>query len=320
VKARRPGQEGFALLLVVLLLVLVAGFLLDRAVRARTEYRQAWNAAGEVRARAAARAGVADAMARLAGTLRRRGAAEPITGLATYALRDETLRRALARAELAPGVAYEVRVEDASARLPLNLASEDELRALFLAAGAGFQEADVAAQSVLDWRDPDGLHRARGAEWDDWYRTLPVPVRPRNGPFESVDELRHVRGMERLYPRVVPLLTVLGTGRVNLNTAPPEVLRALPGMDDESVGLVLSRRRGPRPLRDFFEVEGQLSPPSRARLQGALQAFLERAAFDSDLVEVEASGRVEGLPFTRTVRALVARSGPTVQVVRSFEE
>lgn len=315
------GEGGFALLLVVLLLVGVAGFLVDRAVRARAEHRQAWNAAGEVRARAAARAGIEHARDRLGEIVRGYGQGpQAATGLATAALRDAPLRDDLARVRIADGVAYAVRVEDVSARLPLNHAGEEELRRLFVAVGAGFREADVAAQSVLDWRDDDGLHRARGAEWDDWYRALPVPVRPRNGPFESVDELRHVRGMERLYPRVAHLLTVYGVGRVNLNTAPPEVLRAVPGLTEESVSMILSRRRAGRPLREFFEMEARLSAPSREALQREIPAFMERAAFDSDLVEVQATGTVEGLPFARTVRALMARSGPTVQVVRSFEE
>lgn len=315
---RRDG--GFALLLLVVLLVAVSGVLLDRALRARTEYAQAANAAGEVRSRAAARAGVEHAVARLGEIVRRRSADAPLTGLATSALRDRQLHADLARVALAPGVVYGARISDVAARLHLNHATEDELRRLFTAAGAGFREADVAAQSVMDWRDADALHRGRGAEWDDWYRRLPVPVRPRNGPFESVDELRLVRGMERLYPRVAPLLTVLGDGRVNVNTAPPQVLRTLPGLDDEAVALIVSRRRGTRPLLNFFELEPALSAPARERLQREMQQFVARAAFDSDVVEIEAAGVVDGLPFRRTLRALAVRSGNTVQVVRSFEE
>lgn len=318
---RHRDEGGFALLLLVVMLVAVAGLLLDRGLRARTEYLQAINAGGEIRARAAAQAGVDHAVSRLRALLRQpESRSDPLTGLATHALRDRTLHDHLARVGLAPGVSYGVRIEDMGARLHLNQATEEELRALFVAVGAGFREADVAAQSVMDWRDADELHRGRGAEWDDWYRHQPFPVHPRNARFESVDELRQVRGMETLYSRVAPHLTVFGDGRINVNSASIEVLRSLPGLDPESVAEIMARRRGSRPLQNVFEIESRLSTPSRQRLQQAMQAFLIRASFDSQVMEITSTGRVEGLPFDRTVRAIAVRVGTTVQVVRSFEE
>jgi general secretion pathway protein K len=314
------GEDGFALLLVALMVVLVTAFLLDRALRARTEYRQAANAAGDVRARAAAAAGVQHAISRLDAMIGRQPAARAGDGVATMMLADEGLRADLASVPLAPGVRYGVAVEDVASRLSVNDAGDDDLRRLFLALGAGFREADVAAQSVLDWRDADELHRGQGAEWDDWYRHQPVPVHPRNAPFQSVAELRQVRGMERLFARAAPYLTVAASVRVNVNTAPEPVLRSLPGLDGESIALLLGRRAGGRPVRDVFELQSQLSVRSRTTLQAAMAEFSSRAAFDSNLLEVVSTGAVSGLPFTRTVRARVARSGMEVQVVRIFEE
>jgi type II secretory pathway component PulK len=226
----------------------------------------------------------------------------------------------MTRVMLAPSVAYEVRIWDVSARLHLNHAAEDELRALFLGLGAGYGEAEVAAQSILDWRDADDLHRARGAEWDDWYRHQARLVVPRNAPFRSLSELRQVRGMERLFPRAAPFLTVDGAGQVNLNTAPPAVLGTLSGIDEEIISLILNRRTGERPLRNMFELQQQLSSFAHQRLQREAVRLTARAAFDSNLLEVEATGFIEDSPIRYTIRALVAHTGSTVQVVRSFEE
>lgn len=313
------GEDGFALLLVTLILVVVAGFLLDSALRARVEYRQAANAGAETRARAAAVAGVEHAVASLGPLALARSTPGP-AGSAPFALEALTLNSRLARVELAPGVVYGVRIHDVSARLHLNHADEAELRALFMGVGAGYSDADVAAQSILDWRDADELHRARGAEWDDWYRHQPLAFMPRNAPFRSLDELRQVRGMERLFPRVAPFLTVHGAGQVNLNTAPPEVLGTLGGIDGQMISLILNRRTGARPLRSFFELQQQLGALGRQRLQREMARLTVRAAFDSNLLEIEATGVVEGSPIRRTIRALVAHTGSTVQVVRSFEE
>ncbi|HEX8360808.1 MAG TPA: type II secretion system protein GspK, partial [Longimicrobium sp.] len=236
------------------------------------------------------------------------------------AVGDETLARELASVRLAPGTSYSAQIRDAEARLDINVVSEGELRELFQAVGAGFHAADVAAQSVLDWRDPDELHRGRGAEWDDYYSRLPVPVHPRNGPLESIEELRDVRGMERLSGAVAPYVTTYAVGRVNLNTAPAPVLRTIPGLDRESVDLILGRRHGVRPLRDVSELQSQLSGRSREHLQRHLGEFRARADFDSDILEVTSTGAVDGLPFTRTIRALVTRNGSSVVIFRTFEE
>lgn len=311
------GTDGFALLLLMVVVVAVTGVLLDRALRARVEYRQASNAAADLRVRAAALAGIEHAVARLG----RRDAQPtdepgPVLSFRTALARTSGLRRV----EFTRGVFYDVRIHDVSARLNPNYASEEELHSLFLVIGVGFRDADVAAQSVLDWRDPDELHRARGAEWEDFYRHQPLPVRPRNAPFQNSEELRHVRGMEQLFPRAAPFLTTYGGGRVNLNTAPPEVLRALPGMGDEVVSRILLLRSRAYHIRSLSELHSQLSPSALERLQLHTSALLPRVSFDTELVEIESTGSVAGSVTRRTVRALATYVGSAVQVVRTFEE
>lgn len=88
--------------------------------------------------------------------------------------------------------------------------------------------------ALKDWMDPDntptGVH---GAE-KDAYTLQGSSVAPRNGPVQSLDELRHVRHMPaRLFratghqPPLYDLLSVHTGSRININTASPILLAAL---------------------------------------------------------------------------------------------
>ncbi len=51
------------------------------------------------------------------------------------------------------------------------------------------------ADAILDWLDEDDEPREFGAEFDDYYGTLPSPYRPANGPIASIEQLLLVRGV-----------------------------------------------------------------------------------------------------------------------------
>jgi general secretion pathway protein K len=305
----------------LLVLTVVAGVLLDHALRARVERRIAINFVDDVRLRAAADAGIEQLLSRLR-VLQARSIERSLVEMDLY---DAWNRAEVWAADLenvvagGGGVRYSVRIADASSRLSLNFASEQELRTLFLALGGGATESEIAAQSILDWRDPDDLHRPRGAEWDDYYRHLEEPVRPRNGAFESVDEARHVRGMERLHAVASPYLTVASGGTVNLNSAPAPVLRALPGLTDELVTLILDRRVRGEPIRGLHELEAELSPPTREQLHRHFADLVPRVIFEPQIFEIVAVARHDAGPLKRVVEVTVVRSGSAVQVLRRTE-
>jgi general secretion pathway protein K len=86
---------------------------------------------------------------------------------------------------------------------------------------------------IKDWLDEDSDQVLHGAE-DSYYRSLDHPYSCRNGQLESVDELLLVKGItpELLYgtgetPGLAKYLTVVGDGKININTADPVVLLAL---------------------------------------------------------------------------------------------
>ncbi|HIA13689.1 MAG TPA: hypothetical protein EYN74_02135, partial [Nitrospirales bacterium] len=86
--------------------------------------------------------------------------------------------------------------------------------------------------AILDWLDPDNRQRAHGAE-APYYGALDRPYDIKNGPFDSLSELRLVKGMtEQAFERLSPFVTVYprapkGITPVNINTANPIVLQAL---------------------------------------------------------------------------------------------
>src|SRR3990172_2894258 len=93
---------------------------------------------------------------------------------------------------------------DEGAKIGLNRADEVLLRHLFNNLGLDPDAQDVATDGILDWRDSDNLRRLHGAE-ADYYLGLPEPYAPKDGPFESVDELLLVRGISRaLFYGVAP--------------------------------------------------------------------------------------------------------------------
>ncbi|MFQ5521303.1 MAG: general secretion pathway protein GspK, partial [Candidatus Methylomirabilia bacterium] len=106
--------------------------------------------------------------------------------------------------------------------------------------------------SLQDWKDSNDAYRLNGAESEDTYLELPVPYRARNGPLEATAELLQIKGVTPgLYfgssdhPGLVEFVTVQGQGRVNINTAPEPVLKALGLSEAEVSDIVQSRLSAP---------------------------------------------------------------------------
>lgn len=140
---------------------------------------------------------------------------------------------------------------------------------------AGLPQQSVAV--LQDWMDPDDNVRAGGAEQGSYARAL-----VKNGPLDDIDELEQLsgwaapalpppptlaKGGERLEDaapknyqttaKVAPGSSVWGdwlsahaTGKVNLNTAPAEVLRSLDTSMTDAVVTELTNRRSQKVLKN----------------------------------------------------------------------
>ena len=132
---------------------------------------------------------------------------------------------------------------DEDRKINLNKAPPDVLRRLLAAAGAVEADQDVIVDSIADWRDKDHEKGPYGAE-SFYYLGLDPAYECKDGPFESIEELLFVRGMTpELFSVISPSVTVHGSGRVNLNTAGPDVLRAL-GLSEQGVQGILFYQAG----------------------------------------------------------------------------
>jgi len=147
---------------------------------------------------------------------------------------------------------FSYRISDEESRVNLNTAPPERVERLLRTLGLDKQARDIVVDSLQDWKDPDDLHRANGAESDDYYLKLPVPYRARNAPLQDPAELLQIRGVTPdLYwgtddrPGLVDLVTVCSRDTVNLNTAPAPVLVALGLSDAETADILQARIRTP---------------------------------------------------------------------------
>lgn len=130
--------------------------------------------------------------------------------------------------------------------------SEQVLRLIdLLNAQTGVEEpiSYAVVPSMIDWVDEDDdttlltfvEGENEGAE-KSWYGSRKPPLRCKNAPFDSLDELRLLRGMtpvaldgrpadpETKRPALLglrPFLTLWGDGKIDVNHAPPLVLQSL---------------------------------------------------------------------------------------------
>ncbi len=228
----------------------------------------------------------------------------------------------------------DITVRDEESKFPIKQASPDQVRRLLGMMGVDPVDADVIADSIVDWTDENDLHLLNGAE-DEYYQSLDPPYRAKNAPIERVEELLLVRGVteEIMYGNMnlenrdesralVDLVTASSSGRVNVNTASPFVLQAFLALNDLQMDILMSRREGAdgvvgteddQPflsLGDFYSSMGE----SDRRAQQRLGRFL---TVQSTHFSVQATARLGVLE--RAIWATLKRDGAQVQVL-SWQE
>lgn len=114
-------------------------------------------------------------------------------------------------------------------------------------------------QAVLDWLDADIDPRFPDGAEDDAYLLLQPAYRAGNRPLVSVSELRLVKGMDHgTWTRLAPYVVALPEPtRINVNTAPAPVLRALvPGLSADEAQRIVEQRKSKRfeSAADFLQL------------------------------------------------------------------
>lgn len=123
--------------------------------------------------------------------------------------------------------------------LPNGISENSRMVAIFDALLMRLELDPAITNSILDWLDGDDSPRIGGAE-SSYYRTLDPQYGAKNDLFDSVFELKMLRGVdEKVFETILPYVTVHGSGKININTAPPDILICLArGEDTEFESLV----------------------------------------------------------------------------------
>lgn len=210
--------RGAALILVLWLIALLAMLVGAFALTARMESWQGQVARDGSIAREHARAGLEYALVRVADTQ-----------APTRWLPDgRRYRWAFA------GSRVEVRLVDEGGKIDINQADAALLSALMRVRGVETEQAAALAAAMLDWRDADNLNQPQGGAEDPDYASAGLGYGSKDAPFESIDEVQQVLGMDAdIYGRIAPYLTIYSGRTLPDSTyAPGPVLQAM-GLDAE---------------------------------------------------------------------------------------
>jgi general secretion pathway protein K len=201
---RSKNEEGIALIAVLWTLALLSLIAASLSWETRTGARIARNVADNATARAAADAGIQRAILDLVAIPTADAKKFRVDGSAyIWRFADSTVR---------------ISVKDELGKVNLNQAPEAILAALFGAVGVDPGRAQSLADAIADFRDPDDFKRTAGAEEAD-YRAAGLAWGPKNAPFQGIEELQQVMGMDAmLFKRVAPYVTLYSIGN-SINAA-----------------------------------------------------------------------------------------------------
>jgi len=203
---------------------------------------------------------------------------------------------------------YSFRIIDESGKININALS-DNTRIIFynllVNYGLSGEQAETIADSVLDWKDSDELHRLNGAE-SDYYMSLPEPYKSKNKNYDTIEELLLVKGItpEILYgdeegkSGIVNFITVHSNiNRINLKAAPREVLAAVPGFTaDLAESIIMLRGEAPEEIILHLKASLGKSYDESAPYIGAE---------DSNIYTIEATGYMEERKKGYSIRSTV---------------
>jgi type II secretory pathway component PulK len=155
-----------------------------------------------------------------------------------------------------------LKIRDESGKMNLNYPNTKILKKLFKNLEISQKDIDIIVDSLKDWIDRDKLKRLNGAE-DDYYKRLNLEYLPKNELLESLEEALLIRGFSKknfLEPKrgesiLWDFFTIYTKGgNINLNSAPAQVIAALPGMS-ESLAKTLVKFRKNDPFENNSDIK-----------------------------------------------------------------
>ena len=306
----RGGERGVILIALLWILVALSVIALSFSRESFVEVAAARNAQAMEDSYFIARAGIAEATYRL---VQKRFF--PAVRQVELGDTPDPLDLGNVTGRLGAGV-YRIDIQDESGKINLNMVTEEQIRALAEACGIPRGDADIIADSIMDWRDADTAHRLNGAE-DEYYGTLNPPYKAKNRSFDTVEELLLVRGIRTDYfygyperdadgsvrykyglSRYFTVYSPSSRNQINVNYAPLPVLRSVPGMTSEAAEMIYNRRLT-KPFQNIQELTRDLP----VNLPAATRAFL--TTDQTGVYTLTASAHSERSKARRVIRAVI---------------
>ncbi|MBU0485218.1 MAG: general secretion pathway protein GspK [Proteobacteria bacterium] len=209
-------NEGFALVLVIVILLLVSFLAAQLTLQAQTELKIGFNNKSRITGRFLAEAGINLAIFRL---LDKPEDPLPEEGFDKFML-------GYPYETVLPSGKIEYHAVSESGKINLNSNSTELLQFFLEYQGLEPEQIAIITDSLKDWQDTDNLYHLNGAE-KDYYEALNEPYIPRNGAIADPAEFFLIRGTEVLAGRFAAdeIFTAHNPGnKINFNSLSPAML------------------------------------------------------------------------------------------------
>ncbi len=215
---RKARQEGAVLIIVLWIIMLLTFLLAAHTNNVKTETRIVRDGIEQIRLRAAAE-----------GVINYLSLVHTQSGQGLIEKSGQTSKLEIG----SQAILY--RVVPEAAFVSMNAASSDLLEQLLSALAENGEDTESLAAAIIDWRDPDNIVSPNGAEAEE-YESFGFDYVPRDGPFQSLEELGRVKGMSRsLLEKLEPYVSVFSNSPVvDLKFAPEQLLEIFDGTLNES--------------------------------------------------------------------------------------
>lgn len=285
-KTGSAAERGVALVITVIIVTILVTLVVELTYSTQTNVRIAATYRDDLKAHYVARSGVELAMAVLRMDFEEDQ--EKIEGDERAARQDsldelwanlpETVASAqLLNPDLFGGGQLVVQITDEDRRINTNLANQDPTASIVSRLFLDGEISEDFRSAMADWIDEDDEETDPGGAETRYYESLDIPYPCKDGPMDTISELRMVKGSEEAREKTFPVFEGEGSEtqekwtleellsavpdrgpNINVNTAPGPVLMAL----HEDIGhlqveeTLLDRATDPFPtiqaFRDYF--------------------------------------------------------------------
>ncbi|MFQ5598334.1 MAG: type II secretion system minor pseudopilin GspK [Nitrospiria bacterium] len=302
-------QDGFALLISLVVIFLLVVVILESDFQARADLRAAGNFRDDLKAFYLVQSAVTAGKALIRDDTKNSNAYDSLDELwafpiPDYPLGDGVINGLIVDEERKINLNKLLPPPNVSGIQNVSPGRRDQLTRLF-----ELLEIDPdVVDPIIDWLDADSEALPFGAE-EETYQLRDPPYAPRNGPLETLRELHMVHGITpEIYRKITPYLTIYGSGKVNVNTADTLVLQSFDeGIDETEARRIMEKR-------PFEKLQGERSFPNhiQKQLSGVYQAMFKAGSLNwitnrSDSFLLTAEGRVGNT--RKTAHAVVERNG-----------